>query len=470
MNNMQRRDFLKLLGAGALAGAGLSGKTAFAGAQPHVVVIGGGVGGATFAKYLKLADPNIKVTIIEKERKYLRPYGSSEVITGHITMDDITITYDALQNKYGIDFVFDTVTDINFEGQKVKTAGGKSIGYDRLVVSPGISFRWEDYEGLTPEVAETSMPHAWIPGPQTELLAKQLQAVPKGGTVIVCPPPNPYRCPPGPYERAGLIAQYLIDHGNTTAKVLILDPKDGFTTDLTMFQAWNRLYGFNIPKEFKKFSVKGLMGAGLTEEEAKKQLAGVNLVEHDKPGMIEWVMGSMGGRVTKVDGATKTVYTEVGEFQGDMVNVIPPLRAGKIVLDTGLADSSGWAPTNQMTFESSLQKNVHVIGDATIAGDAPKSGYAANSQAKVLALQIKNLLAGLDPIEPVFQNTCYALAGNQDYGQFVADVFRLKEGRITRENLPRYLPLDLKENDPRYALAATYTHAWMKSFTDDCFA
>ncbi|MEF3194184.1 MAG: FAD-dependent oxidoreductase, partial [Halothiobacillaceae bacterium] len=269
---MQRRHVLKLLGASALAGVGLSGKSAFAGAQPHVVVIGGGVGGATFAKYLKLYDKNIKVTIIEKERQYLRPYGSSEVITGHLTMQDITIRYDALRKNYGIDFVFDTVTGIDFDGKKVKTAGGAEIGYDRLVVSPGISFNWSAIEGLTPEVSDTLMPHAWIPGKQTELLAKQLKALPKGGTVLLCPPPNPYRCPPGPYERAGLITQYLKEH-NPTARVIILDPKDGFTTDLTMLQAWNRLYGFNIPEAFKGYSVKGLMAVGFTEEEAKRQLA-----------------------------------------------------------------------------------------------------------------------------------------------------------------------------------------------------
>ncbi len=466
-NAMQRRHFLKLLGASALAGAGLSGKSALAAAQPHVVVIGGGVGGATFAKYLKLYDKNIKVTIIEKDHQYLRPYGSSEVITGHLTMQDITISYDALRKNYGVEFLFDTVTGIDFDGKKVKTAGGAEIGYDRLVVSPGISFNWSAIEGLTPEVSDTLMPHAWIPGKQTELLAKQLKALPKGGTVLLCPPPNPYRCPPGPYERAGLIAQYLKEH-NPTAKVIILDPKDGFTTDLTMLQAWNRLYGFNIPEAFKGYSVKGLMAAGFSEEEAKRQLAAFKPIKHDKPGMIEWVMGSMGGRVLRVDPATMTVHTEGGSYKGDMINIIPPLKAGQLALDTGLADKSGWCPVDPVTFESTLHKNVHVIGDSSIAGDMPKSGYSANSQAKVVALQIKSLLRGEHLGDPLYQNTCYALAGNQDYGQFVADVFRVRDGRITRVNNPRYLPLDA--GPVQYSLAALYTHNWMKSFTDDCFA
>jgi len=464
---MARRHFLKLLGASALAGAGVSGKSAFAGAQPHVVVIGGGVGGASFAKYLKLADKNIKVTIVEKERQYLRPYGSSEVISGHITMQDITVSYDALQKNYGIEFVFDTVTGIDFEGKSVKTAGGTTLTYDRLVVSPGISFNYAAIEGLTEEVSNTLMPHAWIPGKQTELLAKQLRELPKGGTVLLCPPPNPYRCPPGPYERAGLIAQYLKEH-NPTAKVIILDPKNGFTTDLTMLQAWNRLYGFNIPPAFKGYSVKGLMAAGFSEEEAKRQLAAWQPVKHDKPGMIEWVMGDMGGRVVRVDPETMTVHTEEGSYKGDMINLIPPLKAGKIALETGLADSTGWCPVDPFTFESTIYKDVHVIGDSCIAGAMPKSGYSANSQAKVCALQVKALLAGQAPLEPVWQNTCYALAGNQNYGQFVADVFRVKDGKIVRIKNPRYLPLDAEP--VKYSLAALYTHNWMKTFTDDCFA
>ncbi|MEW5972556.1 MAG: FCSD flavin-binding domain-containing protein [Pseudomonadota bacterium] len=464
---MQRRHFLKLLGASALAGAGVSGKSAFAGAQPHVVVIGGGVGGATFAKYLKLADKNIKVTIVEKERQYLRPYGSSEVISGHITMKDITVSYDALRKNYGIEFVFDTVTGIDFEGKSVKTAGGKNLGYDRLVVSPGISFNFGAIEGLTEEVSDTLMPHAWIPGKQTELLAQQLKALPKGGTVLVCPPPNPYRCPPGPYERAGLIAQYLKEH-NPTARVIILDPKNGFTTDLTMLQAWNRLYGFNIPEAFKGYSEAGLKAAGFSDAEIKRQLAAWQPVKHDKPGMIEWVMGDMGGRVVRVDPATMTVHTEGGSYKGDMINLIPPLKAGQLALDTGLADGTGWCPVDGLTFESTIHKNVHVIGDASIAGDMPKSGYSANSQAKVVALQVKSLLAGEHLGDPLYQNTCYALAGNQNYGQFVADVFRVKDGRITRVQSPRYLPLDA--GPVQHSLAALYTHAWMKSFTDDCFA
>jgi len=238
-----------------------------------------------------------------------------------------------------------------------------------------------------------------------------------------------------------------------------------------MLQAWNRLYGFQIPEGFKKYSMKGLLAAGWSEEEAQRQLDNLKLKKHDKPGMIQWHMGSMGGTVVKVDAETKTVYTEGGKsFKGDLINVIPPLKAGELALKTGLADESGWCPIDVMTFESTLHKNVHVIGDSCTTGAMPKSGYSANSQAKVAAMQIKALLDGKSLIEPVFQNTCYALAGNHQYGQFVADVFRFKEGKLRRLKNPRYLPLDLPEGDVRYALAASYTQTWIKNFTEDCFS
>jgi sulfide dehydrogenase [flavocytochrome c] flavoprotein subunit len=469
-NSSSRRQFLKLIGAAALTTAGFSNYVrAAANGGKHVVVIGGGVGGATFAKYMRLYAPDVAVTVIEKNKEYLRPYGSSEVIVDHASMKDITVSYDQLQQKYGVKFIFDTATDVDFDKQLVKTAGGQSVSYDRLIVSPGISFDFTSIEGLNQQVSDTVMPHAWIPGPQLELLTKQVKALPQGGTVLVCPPPNPYRCPPGPYERAGLITQYLKEH-NPTAKVIVLDPKSGFTTDVTMLQAWNRLYQFNIPDDFKGYTVESLLAAGFTEVEAKEQLDGFKPVKHEKPGQLSWVMGSQGGRVLRVDATTKTVYTEGGEYKADVINLIPPMKAGKIAFDWGLVDKTGWCPVNRVTFESSLRKNVHVIGDSCIADAMPKSGYASNSQAKVVALQVKALLAGKEPQEPIFQNTCYALAGNKDYGQFVSDVFRVKDGVIVRVNNPRYLPLNLKDDDLRYALSGFYTNNWMKSFTDDCFA
>jgi len=449
---MQRRDFFKLLALGSLA-AGAGFKSAFAAAQPHVVVVGGGVGGATFAKYLKLSDQNIKVTLIERNPVYLRPFGSSEVVVGHIGMKDLEVRYDALRDKYGVEVVIDSVTGMDFNAKTVSTASGKQFGYDRLVVSPGITFDLGSIEGLTTELTETRIPHAWIPGKQTELLASQLKAMRPGGVVAVGVPQNPYRCPPGPYERAGLMTEYLMKH-NPTAKVLVLDAKNAFTTDVTMLQAWNRLFGFNVPKEFKGYDAFG------GRDKAQ-------LVTHDKPSMIEWVMGEMGGRVVGVDAANGLVKTEGGDIKADVINIIPPHKGGELALSSGLADTGPWCSVDPMTFESKVASNVHVLGDSCVAGDMPKSGYSASAQAKVAALQIRNLLAGQPVMDPVFQNTCYALAGSSEYGQFVADVFRVKEGRITRLPNPRYLPLDA--NPVKHKLSATYTEAWMETFVEDSF-
>lgn len=449
MNSMNRRNFLKLTAAAATA---LGTNRAAAKDTPHVVVIGGGVGGATFAKYMKMYAPQTRVTIIEKNRTYQRPYGSSEVVVGHLGIKDISVSYDALKSRYGIDFVFDTVTGVDYAKREVSTAGGATLVYDRLLVSPGVSFDYSHIPGMETPEAQAQIVHGWDAGEQLITLQKQLEAVPTNGTVVLIPPPNPYRCPPGPYERSGLIAEWFINRGDTDAKVIILDPKNAFTVDRTMLLAWNRLYGFNLPESFK----------GYTPEER------ATFKKHDKPGKIQWVTADEGGRVVRIDAANKTVETEGGVFKADMINLIPPLKAGKIALDMGLADQSGWCPVNQKTFESTLQPNVHVIGDACIAGQMPKSGYSANSQAKVAALQIKALLAGQEPIEPAFQNTCYALAGRDDYGMFVADFFRLKNGTITRDEFPRYLPFNA--SDAQYRLSAIYLHAWMGSFTDDIFS
>ena len=451
--SISRRNFLKLTGASAI-GAGVAGTPlARAARNARVVVIGGGVGGATTAKYLKLYAPEIDVTIVEPKREYRRPYGSSEVITGQATMDDITISYDALKHRHGVKFVHESVTDIDYDAKRVTTDGGTTLGYDRLVLSPGVSFDFDAVEGLTPELAETRLPHGWDATDQLIELERQLHDVPENGTVIVGPPPNPYRCPPGPYERSGLIAQWLLDRGDTSPRVIILDPKNGFTTDYSMLHAWNELYRFNIPEPARsKYS----------EEELAQ------LKTWDEPGPIEWVMGDQGGRILSVDAETMTVEAEAGTFQADMINIIPPLKAAKIAFDQDLVDESGWCPVDQKTFESTRHADVHVIGDSCIAGAMPKSGYAANSQAKVLAIQLRALLAGNPPVEPVFQNTCYALAGNTESGMFVADVFRLEDGTIVRVDEQRYLPFEATKLQKK--LAAVYQHNWMQAFSDDCFA
>ena len=448
---MQRRDFLKFLGAGSLLASGLPGRSAFAGAAPHVVIVGGGVGGATAAKYLRLADPGIRVTVIEKNPVYLRPYGSSEVLNDHIGMADLEVRYDRLRDRYDIEFLFDTVTAVDPGARTVQTAGGTRLHYDRMIVSPGIQLLYERIEGYSATLADSRIPSAWIPGRQTRLLRDQLQAMRPGGTFVIVAPPNPYRCPPGPYERGALMAEWFKVH-NPTAKVIILDPKDDFVPGPSMLLGWNRLYGYNVPEHFH---------AGMPlQGEWPMQV-------HATPGMLDWIPARDGGRVLALAPDTLTLETEGDRLRADVLNIVPPMVAGRVAFALDLVDDTGYCPIDRRTHESSRHPGIHVIGDACAADAMPKSGFSANTQAKVAARAVVDLLAGRDTRAPLWENTCYALAG-EEYGLYVADIFRLVDGRITRTDGPRFLPLDASRAQIR--LGALYQRNWMRTFTDDCFA
>jgi len=443
---MNRREFLMMAGLASLSAAFPS-QTLFAKAQPHVVIIGGGVGGATTAKYLRMMDQGIKVTIIEKNRIYLRPYGSSEVINAHVTMKDLEVSYDALKNKYGVNFVFDEATGVNVGKQTIQLKNGSDVAYDRLVVAPGIKLLYDQVEGYSEAIANQQIPSAWIPGQQTQMLHDQLKAMPKGGTFLIVAPPNPYRCPPGPYERGALVAEWCQQH-NPTAKVMIVDPKDKFVTDQSMMLGWNRRYGFNIPDAF----IDGMPS---------------DVKTHSSPGILEWIPAKDGGKIISLDAKQGTVKTEGGTIKADVINIIPPMQAGAIASTMGLTNDKQFCPIYRKTFESRIHNNIHVIGDSSIADMMPKSGFSANTQGKVTAKAIIDLLTGREPCTPTWENTCYALAA-KDYGFFVADVFKIENDRITRQKGPRYLPLDASIAQLR--LAAVYQQNWLRSFTEDCFA
>ena len=423
---------------------------AFAQNAAHIVIVGGGVGGATAAKYLKLFNPALKVTLIEKNPVYVRPYGSSEVLNQHAKMEDLNVTYDTLKSKYGVNVVIDTVTGIDPVARTVSTAARQKIAYDKLIVSPGIQLMYAAYAGYSEQVARTAVPSGWIPGEQTALLAKQLQSMRRGGTFVLAAPPNPYRCPPGPYERAALMTEWFSKH-NPTAKVIIVDPKDSFVTDETMMLGWNRLYNFNLPADY-----------------VQKMQSQVEIKQHSGTSMLSWVRGKDGGRTLKIDAKQMRIETEAEVIQADVINVIPPMKAGQVAMTLGLADASGFCPVERRTFASTLQPHVYVIGDASIADAMPKSGFSANTQAKVVARAIVEELAGRPAPEPLWENTCYALAG-KDYGLFVADVFKIVDGKIARINgKGRYLPLNA--TPAQIKLGARYQQAWLRTFTSDCFA
>jgi sulfide dehydrogenase [flavocytochrome c] flavoprotein chain len=425
-HKLSRRDFNKLLLSGVAGSAigifGTSNK-AFAGSK-RVVVIGGGFGGAAAAKYLRKLDPSISVTLVEPKAIFYTCPFSNWVLGDLKTMDDIAQTYTVLKNKYQINIIADSAVAVDASKSTVKLKNGQVLNYDRLIVSPGIDFRWDSIPGYSESVAGSKMPHAYQAGPQTILLHKQLHDMKNGGRVLICPPANPFRCPPGPYERASLIAGYL-KAKKPNSKIIILDPKDKFSKQALFKKGWERLY----------------------------------------PGMIEWRSGAAGGKVTAVDAAAMTVTTDFGVEKGDVINLIPPQKAGKIAFDAGLTDATGWCPINPVSFESTIHPGIHVIGDASIAGAMPKSGFAASSQGKVAAAAIVRLFQGKVPAAPSLVNTCYSLLA-PGYGISVAGVYRLTaEGIVEIKDAGGVTPITA--DDDQLKEEAMFAAGWYNNIVHD---
>jgi NADPH-dependent 2,4-dienoyl-CoA reductase/sulfur reductase-like enzyme len=300
--SVSRRQFLAATGAAAAAVYA----PALAQAAPRVVVIGGGFGGATAARAIKQASPRVSVSLVERERTFTACPFSNLVIGGLRALSAQQFGYDKVSGA-GIDVIFAAATGVNRETRRVELEGGASLPYDRLIVAPGIDIRWDGLTGYN-EAAATKLPHAWKAGEQTLLLRRQLEALEDGGVVVMSVPANPFRCPPGPYERASLIARYLKTQ-KPKSKILILDAKDTFSKQRLFQEAWKELY----------------------------------------PDHLEWVALSKGGRVTAVDAETKTFTTEFGEHKAAVGNVIPPQRAGRAAELAGAVDQTGWCAIDPVT-------------------------------------------------------------------------------------------------------------------------
>jgi sulfide dehydrogenase [flavocytochrome c] flavoprotein subunit len=426
MNSFNRRKFIKLLGA---TGVSLSASKLLSGCSSkghpaRVVIVGGGFGGATCAKYLQKFDSSLEIVLVEPSLKFITCPFSNMVINGMQAIDSISHDYTALRNR-GITVVHARAQAVDTTVKMVALDTGMVIEYGRLVISPGIDFKWDDVDGMQAADAEI-IPHAWQGGAQTALLRDQLSAMHNGGVVIVAPPENPYRCPPGPYERVSLIAHYL-KQNKPKSKILVLDAKDKFSKQALFTRGWEELY----------------------------------------PGMVEWVGGSDGGRIDEIDVAKRTLYTESGDkHRGDVVNFIPPQKAGIIADHAGLTNDDGWCYVNQRTFESKVYSDVYVIGDAAIAGVMPKSGFSANSQGKVCAAAIVSSLRGEEMPDPSYVDTCYSLL-SPDYGISVAAVYRYSEGRGIYKTGGGISPTDA---DAAYRLLeARYAKGWYDSITMDAF-
>ncbi len=424
MNKMNRRSFNKLLAA-TTATATLAAPFVARGATAKVLVVGGGFGGATAAKYLRRFDGALDVKLIEPAKNFVTCPFSNTVIGGLNPIARITHGYDGLRG-HGVTVVHDTAAAIDDAGKEVRLGGGATLAYDQLVVSPGIDFKWGAVEGGTEAIVDT-IPHAWKAGAQTTLLRRQLEAMPDGGVFVISPPTNPFRCPPGPGERISLVAHYFKQH-KPRSKIIALDPKEKFSKEGLFRQGWAELYG----------------------------------------DMIEYRTLNDDGRVARVDAANMTLHTDFDEVKGDVINFIPPQYAGRIARDSGLADSSGWCPVEQATFESTQIPGVHVIGDASIASPMPKSGFAASTQAKVCAAAIVAKLNGRDPAAPKFVNTCYSLVA-PDYGISVAAVYDYQDGKIVAVDGAGGLSPAEADHTFRQQ-EADYAHGWYDSITQDIFA
>ncbi|KNG92822.1 NAD(P)/FAD-dependent oxidoreductase [Pseudaestuariivita atlantica] len=367
---MNRRTFL---GTTVAASATLSAPAVLADGhgKPRVVVVGGGAGGATAARYIaKDSKGAIDVTLIEPTRTYYTCFFSNLYLGGFKDMDDLGHTYGGLAAN-GVNVVHDWAVDVDRDARTVSLAGGGSVGYDKLILSPGIDF----IDGAVPGwdlSTQNAMPHAYKAGSQTELLKAQLKAMPQGGVFGMVAPPNPYRCPPGPYERVSMVAHYL-KANNPTAKILIADPKPKFSKQGLFEEGWQKHYG----------------------------------------GMIERIGPDFGGDNVSVNAADMTLDIDGEVTEVAVCNVIPAMKAGRIADMAGVTDGN-WAPVNAIDMSSKADPDVHVLGDASQQGDMPKSGFSANSQAKVCANAVRGALTGSRVFPAKFSNTCWSLIDTND--------------------------------------------------------
>ncbi|GJE00610.1 NAD(P)/FAD-dependent oxidoreductase [Methylobacterium isbiliense] len=391
-------------------------------ARGRVVVLGGGFGGASAARALHRA--GLSVTLVEAETTYTACPFSNEVIAGLQPLAAQRFGYEGLR-RAGIAVVHAVATGIDGGARSVALADGSRLPYDRLVLSPGIALRFDAIPGYDEAAAEV-MPHAWKAGAQTELLARRLADLPDGGTVVLSVPANPYRCPPGPYERASLIA-HVLKTRKPRSKLIVLDAKDTFSKQKLFEAAWKELY----------------------------------------PDHLEYVPLAAGGQVTAVDPGTMTVRTDFSEVRAALACIIPPQRAAPIATAAGVADRTGWCPIDPVTFESRLVPGIHVVGDACIGGAMPKSAFSANAQAKVCADAVADLMAGRTPATPKLINTCYSLVA-PGYGISVAGVYRPANGVLADvEGAGGTSSLDAPMEARR--AEAAYAEAWYRTITADVF-
>lgn len=388
MNQFTRRRFLQT--SAAVAGVSAFGTAAALGqAKPKVVVIGGGAGGVTAAKYIARDSKGaIDVTLVEPLKRYQTCFHSNLYLGGFRSYDSITHGYEKVASAYGVKMNHQWAKAIDREKKEVVLADGSRLSYDRLVISPGIALKYDSVPGWGKE-HEQVMPHAWQPGAQTQLLKKRLDEVPDGGLIVMIAPPNPYRCPPGPYERVSMMAHALKKAGKNKSKIIVIDPKENFSKQGLFQEGWEKHY----------------------------------------KGMVEWLGPKVHDGLKSVDPKTNTVVTGFETYKAALVNVIPAQTAGTIALDAKLTNAGGFCQIDPTNMKSAVDPNIYVLGDACIAGDMPKSAFSANSQAKVAALMIRGELTKSDTFPARYANTCWSLIETDDTVK-VGGRYEAKGGKI----------------------------------------
>lgn len=421
-----RRRFGRLAAAAGFAAAsGSALRPGFVAAKvrPKVVVIGGGPGGATAAKLLAQSGAGIDVTLVEANPAYTTLYFSNLYLAGFRSYETLRHDYGTLEQAYGVRVVHDRATEIDPIKKAVRLRDGGTLPYDRLIAAPGIEIKFDAIPGYS-EAAAEAMPHAWELGSQVQLLKQQLLAMEDGGTFVVAPPPTPARCSPAPYERVSLVAHYLTQE-KPRSKIVILDAKDKYPKQKLFEDGWVRFY----------------------------------------PDMIEWLPVEFTGGVTAVDPKSMQVMTEDETFDASVANIIPPQRAGRIAQQAGLADESGWCPVDAATLASKLQPDIHLVGDAIIPGDMPKSATSAHSQAQACALAVQAALSGETSPSPSFDNTCWSLIA-ADHAVKVGGSYEATEQRIVKKS--NFIS-QADEDDGTRAATAREATAWYAAFAQDVF-
>ncbi len=424
---LTRRGFNAAAGAAGLTlGLGTATQVFGAGdAKPKVVVIGGGTGGATAARYVaKDSKGGIDVTLIEPTKRYYTCYFSNLYIGGFRDYESLGHSYDKLASEYGINVVHDWAVSVDRKKKVVVLGSGAMVPYDKLIVSPGIDLKFESVAEGYSLADQAIYPHAWKSGTQAKLLKAKVEGMKQGGTFVMVPPPNPFRCPPGPYERISMIANYF-KKNNPKAKIIVLDPKDKFSKMGLFKDGWERHY----------------------------------------KGMIDWMPLSTLGGLKGIDTSTGEFKTDLDTFKADAGCVIPANTSGHIARIAGLANDKGWCPIEPASMKSQVDGDIYVIGDASVASAMPKSGFSANSQAKVCAMAVRGELTKSKVFPAKFANTCWSLIGPDD-GIKVGATYKAGAKKI--EPTAKFISKTGEDADLR---KATYEESvgWYDGITKDIF-